>query len=322
MSMDDPDLPPLPDLRSDEVIQDSRGFEFNGSVRAIDPGNIVTVVITKTRGNVAFVLNDRRGYFRFGNPGHPFVGAMKAIQMCMHSQVVPGYVPWLRTLLLAHENQAITLPVAPRITGAWREHFHTLNAEQEEALAQSCCRGRTLGERFNMIQGPPGTGKTTVIGQIAVNNLTLGRKFLVVAETRFAVKVVAAAITKAAETARLENVRVFLVEHSGAKGMEYDVEEPEHEREDWTDSDEEEGIEELYYSAARALLPFMGTVDLDDLAEDERNCPICYEEFSSLDRPTVLKCKHVVGQECMKRGYRIAITLVPCVVRRFLTRYM
>ena len=59
------------------------------------------------------------------------------------------------------------------------------------------------GERFNSIQGPPGTGKTTVIGQIAVHNLKMGRKFLAVAETRFAVQVVVAAITKAAETARL-----------------------------------------------------------------------------------------------------------------------
>ena len=47
------------------------------------------------------------------------------------------------------------------------------------------------------------------------------------AGTRFAVQKIPAAMSRAAETARLDNARVSLVEHAGAEGMGWDMQEPE-----------------------------------------------------------------------------------------------
>ena len=56
----DADLPPPPDLRADIMIQDSQGFKFTGTVSAVDPDNIVTMIVTKTRGNVAFIKKEKK----------------------------------------------------------------------------------------------------------------------------------------------------------------------------------------------------------------------------------------------------------------------
>lgn len=220
------DVPPPPDVGSDVTINDNdREHQFSGFVQTVDEDNTITMIVTITKGSAAFVLNDRRGVFRFGNSSQAFVTAKKSIQKLLWSDQVPGFVPWIRTLVLAHENQAIPAVNPPAVTGPWRRHFPQLNPRQELALRKNAQRGRELRDKLVMIQGPPGTGKTEVIAQTCVDCLTRGRKFLVVAETRYAVKVAADAIENSLVTAELAMNRVFHVEHTGVEGMSYGLEE-------------------------------------------------------------------------------------------------
>ena len=74
-----------------------------------------------------------------------------------------------------------------------------------------------------------------------------------------------------------------------------------------------------YYTAAR-LLGFLPTLHLDELADDRKNCPICTEDFSMDDRPTLLHCDHLVGRKCIERWVESGHTSCPMcrapVIRR------
>ena len=220
------DVTPTPDVGSDVTINDNdREHQFSGFVQTVDEDSTIKRIVTISKGSAAYALNDRRGIFRFGNPGQAFVTAKKSIQKLLWSDQVPGFVPWIRTLVLAHENQAIPAVNPPAVTGPWRQHFPPLNRHQELALQQDVHRGVELQDRMVIVQDPPGTGKTNVIAQTCVDCFTRERKFLVVAETRYAVQVAADAIENALVTARLETNRVFHVEHTGVEGMDFGMRE-------------------------------------------------------------------------------------------------
>ena len=86
----------------------------------------------------------------------------------------------------------------------------------------------------SIIEGPPGTGKTRLIGTIAVICLSENRKFRVVADTRYAVRIAAEAIFNAMIIARLQQRRDFVIKHVDTEGISSDIEES------YTDEDEDE----------------------------------------------------------------------------------
>ena len=55
-----------------------------------------------------------------------------------------------------------------------------------------------------------------------------------------------------------------------------------------------------YYTVAR-LLGFLPTLHLDELAQDKKDCPVCAEPFSLDDRPTLLRCNHLLGRMCVEK---------------------
>ena len=49
-------------------------------VQAINDDNVVSLVVSMTKGTGAVVLNNRNGRFRFGSLGALFLSAQKAIE--------------------------------------------------------------------------------------------------------------------------------------------------------------------------------------------------------------------------------------------------
>ena len=120
------DAPPPPDVGIEVTIRDGKN-EFSGVLHAVDDDNLVTMLVTRTKGTGAVFLDDRSGYFRFGKQNAPYVQAQKAINQALYFTYLPGYVPPIRTLALAQENQTIqALNPGPLVAG-WRQHFPQLN---------------------------------------------------------------------------------------------------------------------------------------------------------------------------------------------------
>ena len=219
------DVPPPPDVGTDVLIRDG-DHEFSGFIQAVDDDNVVSMVVTTTKGTGDVFLNDRNGTFRFGKPKAAFVATQKAINQALYSTPIAGFVPWIRTLALARENQTIR-PLNPRpLVANWRRCFPQLNPQQDLALGQSCAlaAGGLLSNKINIIQGPPGTGKTYVVAQAVLDAFTKSHKVLVAAETRFATNADASAIEKAFNMAGLTTEHVFLIEHTTLSGMDLGVE--------------------------------------------------------------------------------------------------
>ena len=219
------DVPPPPDVGTDVFIADG-DHEFSGFIQAVDDNNVVSLVVTTTKGRGAVLLKGRSGFFRFGTPNAPFVSAQRAIQQAMYYAPIPGRVPWIRTLALAQENQTIR-PLNPEpLVANWRQFFTPLNQQQDRALRQTCEVGAVvrLDEIINIVQGPPGTGKTHMVAQAVLDAYTNFHKVLVVAATRFATNTDALAIEKALNKAGLPTEHVFLIEHTEISGMDFAVE--------------------------------------------------------------------------------------------------
>ena len=218
------EAPAPPDVGTEVLIQE--GFdEFTGVLHAADDANVVTMLVTRTKGTGAILLNDRSGWFRFGKQDAPYVEAQKAINLALYA-TLQGYVPPIRTLALAQENQSIRELNPGPLVAQWRQNFPQLNPQQDLALRRSCELGRrsNLNYHVNLIQGPPGTGKTHVVSQAVVDAFTKGHKILVAAETRFATNADAAAIEKAFAKANLSTDCVFLIESSSTSGVDFEVE--------------------------------------------------------------------------------------------------
>ena len=223
--IDAPDLPPAPDVGTDVFLKEANEEnEFAGTISAMDPANVATLIITRTKGSGAIIMNDRLVDIKFGNSSATFREAQKCIARAMYFQLVPGVFTWLHHLLLAHENNLV-LPQPPLLNQPWMALFPPLNVYQQQALARNATMGDTLADKVSIIEGPPGTGKTKVISMTAINCLVDNSKFLVVAETRHAVHVAADSIFAAMETAGLQGRRVFFIEHIGVEGVDYEIEE-------------------------------------------------------------------------------------------------
>ena len=219
------DAPPPPDVGTEVTVRDGDD-EFSGVLHAVDDDNIVTMLVTRTKGTGAMLLDDRSGHFFFGKQSAPYVEAKKAINQALYFTPIPGFVPLIRTLALAQENQTIqALDPEPLVAG-WRQHFPQLNFQQDLALRQSCELGdrRHLNFHINLIQGPPGTGKTHVVSQAVMDAVDKGHKILVAAETRFATNADAAAIQKAFDKANLSTEGVFLIQSTSMSGIDFEVE--------------------------------------------------------------------------------------------------
>ena len=220
-----PDIPPPPDVGSGVVIIDD-SHEFAGFVQAVDDDNVVSLLVTTTKGTGAIVLNDRYSTFRFSSPGAPFLSAQKAIERALYFLHHPGYQPWIRFLALAQQNQTIRLLHLPALVANWRQLFTPLNTQQDIALSRTCMvgSGHNLDEIINIVQGPPGTGKTHVIGQAALDAYTNSHRLLVIAETRFATHAAAMAVEKGFIKAGIPTDQLFLIEHTAISGMDFGVE--------------------------------------------------------------------------------------------------
>lgn len=54
------------------------------------------------------------------------------------------------------------------------------------------------------------------------------------------------------------------------------------------------------------LLDSLPVINLDDLQEDSKNCPVCQEAFpgsdlGEVDTPVMLHCSHIIGRACIER---------------------
>ena len=82
--------------------------------------------------------------------------------------------------------------------------FSRLNPIQEQAFSRNAATGDSLTDKVTIIESPPGTDKTRVIGITAINCLSENIKFMIVAETRYAVHIAADAIFAAIDTVDLQ----------------------------------------------------------------------------------------------------------------------
>lgn len=74
---------------------------------------------------------------------------------------------------------------------------------------------------------------------------------------------------------------------------------------DTEDLPDEEARPTLLSSAGR-LLESLPVINLDDLQDDSRSCPVCQEAFpgedlSEVDTPVMLHCNHIIGRACIER---------------------
>ena len=93
-------------------------------------------------------------------------------------------------------------------------------------MARNSARGDDLTDKIGIVEGPSGIGKTRVIGMTAVIRSGENRESLVVAETRYTVRIAAEAIFNAMIIARLQQRRVFVIKHvDTVVGMSSDIEE-------------------------------------------------------------------------------------------------
>ena len=216
----------LPQVDSDVMIVEP--FDrFLGTIISVDK-KVVTMKVVRNRGVGKLVLNNRSAMFVFSNPGSAFVAVQKAIQKAMtyigHS--------WLRDLLLAHNNNLITLTAPPPVTDAWLNKFPPLNKEQAHALARATELGRELSQRITIIEGPPGTGKTGVVSKIVIHNIDVHRKFLLVAETQWAIHVCADRISEELQAYGDDLDRIFLIGRSGIEDADYSISTGDEEQEE------------------------------------------------------------------------------------------
>ena len=85
------EMPPAPDVGSDIIILDSDGHhKFSGFMQSVDEENVVSLIVTTTRGTAAIILNDRSEFFRFGNPEVPFIAAQTALWYEAYSGLIPS----------------------------------------------------------------------------------------------------------------------------------------------------------------------------------------------------------------------------------------
>ena len=190
---------------------------FLGSVIQVT-NNIATLKVVRTRGVGTLVLTNRRGYFTFANPNSAFVNVKKGVQKAM---IVRGH-DWLRDLLLAHNNRfPPTFP--PPLRSPWLARFPPLNEEQALALARATHIGEGLSDRITLIEGPPGTGKTGVISKIVMHNIDTHSKWLLVAETSFAVQVCAERLHEELLIYGDSLQRIFFVGRTGIEDTDFHV---------------------------------------------------------------------------------------------------
>lgn len=218
ITSDESDAPPVPDVGTDVTI-DSQFDRFKGIVETVED-DLITMNVVRTQGTGALVLNDRTGNFRFGGPGAPFVVARKAIQEVMW-RVGPN--TWLKKLLLAHDNNTLTLSDPPPHIPTWRANFYPFNADQQKTFDRACYQTPNLSDRVNLVQGPPGTGKSGVISMCALDSLQQRQPFLLVAQTHYAIQVCGERIHKDLEKMHGNDTGIWLIEHSGLDAANFIV---------------------------------------------------------------------------------------------------
>ena len=132
---------------------------------------------------------------------------------------------------------------APTVNGTWKTHFPPLNEFQKQALARNASIGDCLSNKINIIEGPPGTRKRRVVAITALDCPIYNKKFIMLAETRYAVGVAADAIFEAMITTGMHERRVFVIEHSPIEGIQKEIES--------VDGDEDEDKDEDRLGAPR-----------------------------------------------------------------------
>ena len=98
--------------------------------------------------------------------------------------------------------------------------------------------------KISIVEGAPETSKTRVISMTVVIYLSENRKFLGVAETRYAIRVAAEVIFSAMATAGLQQRRVFMIEHVGADSITSNI------KEVYADEDEVGVLKGPHFNAA------------------------------------------------------------------------
>lgn len=163
------------------VLRDgSAPVEFNGKV--IAPASKARAseisMILAMKGAVGdFILNDRKGLFRFGPRGSPTRQTTRSIKQAMYGGA--GVTPsnnWLKPILLAHDPFP-PLQYPPQASQAALKHIEktSLNDKQKNVFLRASYMPRVprAVDRLTICQGPPGTGKshiTTVLNLYWLDN--------------------------------------------------------------------------------------------------------------------------------------------------------
>ena len=184
-----------PNVGTDVTIR-TQESEFFGRILTVER-YVLVMEVKRTLGTGALVLSEQRGNFRFGNPDTPFIAVRQAISGVMWGRLGIPEKNWLKILLLAHENAAIS----SQSIGTPRSHpsivaHNRLNDSQRRAFVCATSFGESLKARLTVIEGPPGTGKTAVLLAIIVRALACGERILICAETNFAVRSCASILIK------------------------------------------------------------------------------------------------------------------------------
>lgn len=216
-SVEEVDLPPLPEMGTNVSILGAQE-EFAGSVIAADDQTL-TLEVVRVRGSGGTMLTGRRDRFRFGNPGAVFKMAKKLIQRGMWAS---DSDTWLKDLLLAHNNNTIALTNPPPVR-PWPAYLPGLNEEQHMAFMRMTQISPRIEDKITIIEGPPGTGKTRLIGAHVLDCLHRRQKWLLTAETHYAVEVCADRILHDLQARNESHECIFLIEHPGLEKTDYVV---------------------------------------------------------------------------------------------------
>jgi hypothetical protein len=81
---------------------------------------------------------------------------------------------------------------------------------------------------------------------------------------------------------------------------------------DDTDDSDEEDIETISEDLQRQAIELLKPVDISNLAEDKKTCPICYEAFGLSNDPCQTLCEHTFCSDCIRKWIRTGLKCPMC----------
>ena len=214
-----------PDVGADVVIIDEQGAEeWKGHVIDVGLENVITMRVQRTNKAGFIMYNSRRGEFKFGQSSAAFLVAQRGVQRAIWLNNIDLQRPnWVKPILLARDSHNIGVPQPPQPRLPFLHFFAPMNHLQMQALAWSSHFGDRSADRLQMMQGPPGTGKTGVIAMMCIHAIQVRKRFMVVVETHYTVKVCADRLASSLRASANQRALVFAIERMSLSGLVSDV---------------------------------------------------------------------------------------------------